>query len=508
MNLSTKIKSYIIESIGLLYALLFIYAAVSKILDFENFQVQIGQSPLLSVFAIWISWIVPIIELIIATIILIPRYRKLGIYAGLALMTMFTVYIYIVLHYASFIPCSCGGILEKMSWDMHLIFNLLFTLLGFTAIMLFAKNNQEGEKKNFNTTTIKTTILIVAISSFFIVGLYLFSERTMQKENPFIRRYPQHPVSLHKTLDLKFNSYYFAGYSDGLLYLGNYTDPLSIIGIDSELKIKMVKKIEFKNKSLPFRMVKIAVCGSNFYLMDGTVPCIFKGKITDWKITKELKNVPHFTLSVPIDSTSFAIRSLKGKNASHVLGVFSPGSNPETKYNTNLLHQQMDGVFDTDGILAVSEKERKMIYLYYYRNEFVVADKNANQLFRGHTIDTVSHAAIKVSYLKEGLERAMSAPPLIVNKRAALQGNILFVESKIPGRFEPQNIWKQAVIIDVYNIKKNSYVMSFALYKMGAKKLSSFFASNTHFYVISENELAVYTISELLKKEIDYKINK
>ena len=52
MKLSAPIKNGIIEIICLLYILLFVYAAVSKLLDFENFQVQLGQSPLLSAFAV------------------------------------------------------------------------------------------------------------------------------------------------------------------------------------------------------------------------------------------------------------------------------------------------------------------------------------------------------------------------------------------------------------------------------------------------------------------------
>src|SRR5690554_855339 len=122
MKLSAPIKNNIITVICYLYVMLFVYTAVSKFLDFENFQVQLGQSPLLSAFAGWVSWGVLLIELLTAGLLMFDKTRRLGLYIALALMVMFTTYIYIILNYSDFIPCSCGGILEKMGWTEHLIF--------------------------------------------------------------------------------------------------------------------------------------------------------------------------------------------------------------------------------------------------------------------------------------------------------------------------------------------------------------------------------------------------
>jgi hypothetical protein len=120
MRLSAAIKSKILDGICLLYVILFVYAAVSKLLDFENFRVQLGQSPLLSAFAGSIAWIVPILELLIAVFIVFKKCRLIGLFAAFSLMVMFTTYIYIILNYSSFVPCSCGGILEKMGWREHI----------------------------------------------------------------------------------------------------------------------------------------------------------------------------------------------------------------------------------------------------------------------------------------------------------------------------------------------------------------------------------------------------
>src|SRR5690606_4730265 len=107
-------KEIIIKIICYLYVLLFVYAATSKLLDIETFQVQLGQSPLLSAFADWVSWGVILGELFIAGLLLFDKTKQLGFLLAFAMMVMFTSYIIIILNFSSFIPCSCGGILEKM----------------------------------------------------------------------------------------------------------------------------------------------------------------------------------------------------------------------------------------------------------------------------------------------------------------------------------------------------------------------------------------------------------
>lgn len=121
----------IIETLVVLFfILLFVYTATSKLIDFENFQVQIAQSPLLSAFATPIAYGVVFGELFIALMLCFKKSRTLGLYLFIGFMTAFTVYIYLILHYSPFVPCSCGGILEDLGWKEHLWFNVVVTVLG------------------------------------------------------------------------------------------------------------------------------------------------------------------------------------------------------------------------------------------------------------------------------------------------------------------------------------------------------------------------------------------
>lgn len=142
-----SLRKNIIIIICYLYVFMLVYAATSKLLDFENFKIQLGQSPLLSSFADWITILVPVSEFIIASLLLIPKFRFIGLFTSYFLMVLFTAYIYIILNYSAFVPCSCGGILEKMTWNQHLIFNIIFIFLAVFAILFTTEYSQLFKRK-------------------------------------------------------------------------------------------------------------------------------------------------------------------------------------------------------------------------------------------------------------------------------------------------------------------------------------------------------------------------
>ncbi len=128
------------EVITALFVILFVYAAASKLLDYQNFKAQLGRSPLLARFWNWV-WLVPVIELIISGMLPVPKMRLPALYASFSLMTMFTAYIFAITHFSEYVPCSCGGVLQKMSWTQHLWFNISFIILAVIGITIESRKN-------------------------------------------------------------------------------------------------------------------------------------------------------------------------------------------------------------------------------------------------------------------------------------------------------------------------------------------------------------------------------
>ncbi len=140
-------KAALVEIISILFILLFTYAAVSKLLDYRHFRIEMGKSPVLAGISGWLAWILPVTEMIIAVILCGPKIRWVGLYLSLTLMTMFTTYLITILKFSAFVPCTCGGLLEKMSWNTHIGFNIFFIALALLAI-LFLPEQKTFSKKN------------------------------------------------------------------------------------------------------------------------------------------------------------------------------------------------------------------------------------------------------------------------------------------------------------------------------------------------------------------------
>jgi uncharacterized membrane protein YphA (DoxX/SURF4 family) len=234
MKLPQKHTHFLLEAIRFLFILLFVYAAVSKLLDYENFRVQLGQSPLLTAFAPWVAWGVPGSEIVIAGMLFIPRLRVTGFYAAFALMVMFTTYIVIILNFTDFIPCSCGGVLEKLGWTEHLIFNLVFVGLAAVGVWFATREERYDLKMRRESFLQKNAILklVVTLTLLIVVGvglvafLFLISREIERKHNAF-SRFPHHPIKQLQEMTLDFNSYYLDRAGEGKMYLGNtrYTIP-------------------------------------------------------------------------------------------------------------------------------------------------------------------------------------------------------------------------------------------------------------------------------------------
>jgi hypothetical protein len=131
-----NVRTIVVEIISVLFIMLFLYASLSKLLDYGKFRVQLGQSPLLTQFAGWMIWAVPALEIVIVGMLAIHKLRSTGLYGSFALMILFTGYIIAITKFSEFIPCSCGGILQNMSWGQHLHFNLGFVILGVVGVLI------------------------------------------------------------------------------------------------------------------------------------------------------------------------------------------------------------------------------------------------------------------------------------------------------------------------------------------------------------------------------------
>ena len=144
-------RQVIIEVIIFLFVILFAYTSTSKFLDFKLFvfQMRLAPLPLMISIAPILGWLIPIIEALLAVSLLTRQYRYPALFGSVTLMVLFELYIISMLLSGQHLPCTCGGIIAKMSWKAHLCFNAAFIFLGIFGLRQI-KNIQQIQLADSN----------------------------------------------------------------------------------------------------------------------------------------------------------------------------------------------------------------------------------------------------------------------------------------------------------------------------------------------------------------------
>lgn len=127
---------------------LFLYSAVAKLIDFEEFSSELAKSPFVNKWSSFLPWVVPVIEIVVGLLLLNKNTRIYSLYSYFFIMICFTAYVYLMMKKAYYLPCACGGLIGSgLTWNGHLILNFIFSAMAFIAILLERKYQWENGKR-------------------------------------------------------------------------------------------------------------------------------------------------------------------------------------------------------------------------------------------------------------------------------------------------------------------------------------------------------------------------
>ena len=118
-----------------LLIIVYVYAFFSKLLRFEQFELDLFSSPLIPEFLVGIlSYLIPLIEVWIIFTLLF--FLEIWVYLfNLVMMFAYTVYM-VVYEYISEGECGCNKLFESLGFKEHLVFNMLLLLI---AVFMFER---------------------------------------------------------------------------------------------------------------------------------------------------------------------------------------------------------------------------------------------------------------------------------------------------------------------------------------------------------------------------------
>lgn len=127
--------------------LLWVYAATAKLLEFDQFKIQMSQVDFLKPMADILVWFIPLLEYFLGALLLVSKTRRLALMGSAVLMSVFTVYIAGMISFSPELPCSCGGIINNLNWQQHLLFNIGFTALAISGVYWYNPPNKPNSQQ-------------------------------------------------------------------------------------------------------------------------------------------------------------------------------------------------------------------------------------------------------------------------------------------------------------------------------------------------------------------------
>lgn len=343
----------------------------------------------------------------------------------------------------------------------------------------------------------RNKIVVTACCFFLGITLILFlhwwnshgSERS-----GFTRRIVSDALILDNYLNIKYDSYYPAGSTTFELYLANSVATTRFLRVNLTTLDTLHLEIKVKDSpKIAWQSLTNVVDSPHVYLTEGLTPARLLGSLES-NVDANYAVLPaHFISGMPISPKSYAMRTWNAVNKQSCLvrtGILSP----DTTGNTVLLQRQLDGFFCTDGMLRMDRNSHRLVYLYRYRNEFLCMDTTLNLLYKARTIDTISHADIKLRTLERTAMTTLASPPRLVNKDVQLANGRIFVCSGIKADNENLATFDQLAVIDVYDLNDGKYQLSFYLPDYNDLDPVGFWVQGDKLVAIYDNVMVVYKL--------------
>ncbi len=128
------LKKIIIEVICFVLLLNFFYEGIYKIAYFQLFGYYIITAPLLEHVGIVLKYLIPLGEVLLAILLMIPKYRRKALYATIGVLLMFILWIMSAHYFTDRFFWPFHAPWKRSTWWQKLLTSMAFCWTAFIAI--------------------------------------------------------------------------------------------------------------------------------------------------------------------------------------------------------------------------------------------------------------------------------------------------------------------------------------------------------------------------------------
>ncbi|AIM39004.1 hypothetical protein KO02_21630 [Sphingobacterium sp. ML3W] len=166
--MNNRVRHIIANSISIFLIIFWLYVGLEKAWSWKNFQLSLQQQPLPDWSIGVIYWLIPLVEIVTGALLAfrISKLKRLGYWGSILLLTTFTIFIGLgVAGVYEKRPCTCASIFSGMSWEWHLVVNIILLSISILGIILLRPASLSSGDSERYSKSVRLFILYLALST-------------------------------------------------------------------------------------------------------------------------------------------------------------------------------------------------------------------------------------------------------------------------------------------------------------------------------------------------------
>lgn len=315
----------------------------------------------------------------------------------------------------------------------------------------------------------------------------------------FYRHYPPNLLSESWYLNLTDPTQYIAGYSPSSVFLAGRqkADSITRIELRSAASAGYVIPVPTDRK-LVWSAARIRIDSPYIYLTEH-ISRYYSAR--RWgaamPIQSDQGGLQGIQQLLSLSPYRIAVRTYDTTRLQNVLQVLNTDHRPVSPDGVYVPDKQRDGVFCTDGILKYDSESALVLYVYNYRNRFVLLDTTLKVRLTATTIDTTDQVNFTVGSFtdKNTVTSSFSSPPRMVNKNAFFNNSFIFIHSALMSDNEKPSDFRRTSVLDIYRVADGKYVYSVKVPDDKGEKVRDFIVSGDRLLLLYGSGMICYRIA-------------